>query len=411
MSCFSGVIGIIAFNLDNQYIRLWKELYVFLFFIISMLIRLPYIYKHNIYILFFLIFIFGSSYINSINFPSAVIFYQIKMDLPFILFIIAVLNTLLLLNKEIYKKIPFKISKLIIILGILNAFAMFFQRYFPSVFANLIGFQIGDWESDVGVRIVSAGNYLRSIGFFTYFVPAGTFMILCFIMLVESYPKKMFKKPTFYFLAVLFLISVIFSTYKTALLGMLFYLCLKTIGFFLRRYSTTYTFLFSFLVFFVFFYSTHFYKIYKIIAKFNESVAYNSIYLRAYYHLEILKEITSIKDALFGLGMGVHGLFGLEKTVYGIKSLPTDSTYIYLVSNYGYTTVFIFLGLLLYLIKYFFKHQLLDYFGCRYILLYVLCIEFFYNNFFANFPLNLIIALLSIITLVNIHHNKKEELQ
>ena len=84
-------------------------------------------------------------------------------------------------------------------------------------------------------------------------------------------------------------------------------------------------------------------------------------------------------------------MFGLDKELYGIIPIATDSTYIYLFSNYGIVSILFYIFILIYFIINFYKRDIL---GIKYCLFYVLVIDFFFNNTLTNFPFNFILLLL-----------------
>ncbi|WP_416045947.1 hypothetical protein [Priestia megaterium] len=402
---FTGVIGHISYLVGFSVIKLWKEFAIITLFASVIFFRLPSIYKHTLIFIyglgiFFILYLFNSLWLN-----ITLIIYQFKMDLIIFIFIIAAVDSLLMLKAEKYERTVKKIVKLIISLGFLNGCAIILQRLFSHQFMNLVGFQSEQWGMDIGIKIVATGGHIRSMGLLTYFVPAGTLMLICLIILVETRKYLNRSRKSFVFLFLFFTLSMIYTTYKTAIIGLMVYLFIKIIEKTFGIFKNIVITMFSLPLFLLFLVSTHSYGINDFVAKYNAEMAYNSIFLRVVQHTAVINSMHTIKEFMFGKGAGYNGVFGLDKSVYGIDALALDSTYIYLLSNYGFVFVFLFVIVMTYLIINFFKHKQYDIFGVRYLLFYTLFVEFFYNNFFTSYPTNVVIIVLTVAVIINKRRN------
>ncbi|BBN97843.1 hypothetical protein [Sporolactobacillus terrae] len=416
LCCTSGILGLLSHLFDFQLLRLWKEVYIALLLIMTLALQihrqdnnLKSLLTMRMLIGVTIFFCFEIIYSMYLSLPIKVIIYQLKIDFFVIVFAIICWDIMIQNSKvgiiNLFKKNVY----ILLTLGFINALAIAFERFFPHTFTNLIGLTWGNWGSNTGVKVIVSGGHIRSIGLLSTFVASGTFMLICLILLVET--RKIFQMNYYFHLLLmtLFSVSIIMTTYKTAIIGLVFYSLVKVIPSISKKYRAKIISISAVATFAVFLISTHFYGINNLVSKINEKMAYNSIFLRIEFHREIINQLHSVPEVLFGLGMGKNGVFGLDKSVYHIKSLPTDSTYIYLVSNYGYIGAALVILIIALVTIYLFKNEIYDIVGARYILIYTMCIEFFYNNFFADFPTNIIVILLAVLSTVssikNINYN------
>lgn len=404
---FAGVIGFFATFLNIPILKLWKEFFVLILFLVGILFNAPHysikpLYTMYGFTLFFALVVINSLFKSDLQF----ILYQLKLDAFIALFGIAVYYCFNALQSSSILSFYKTFIKIILGLGILNSLAIIAQHFFTSQFYSLVGLGTEDWGSSTGVKIITAADQLRAPGLQLTFVASGSLMLLCIVLLLESRKIHKYGTSIIVLLLSVFLISLYFSTYKTALIAAGYYFAVKTLSYIFKKFATVMVTICSVIVLCYFFMSTHFMNMYYFFAKFNEYYAYNSIYIRIQQHLDILKQFHSWHDYLFGVGMGVNGRFGLERAN---DVLATDSTYIYLLSNYGFIATAAFALALLGLIIKFFNHSHLDVLGVRYMLLYLLCIEFFYNNSIVNFPCNMIYLTLIISTYLYSKKCIKEE--
>lgn len=388
---FSGVFGYASYLLDNQYIKLWKEIYIILMCILIFDIKLKNI---NINILFFSLIGGGFFFIEIIyslliDIPNDIIIYQLKNDLLLFLFAICIYLFFLKIDNETIKDFSIKLIKIMIFLGSINAIVMILEFVFFEQFLNLIGLDMGNWGTSVGVKIITAGETLRPIGLQNGFVQAATLVLMAFIILNENKVYNIKNRIIKYSLEIIFLVAILLSTYATAIIGLIVYLVIKFINKIFKRD----TFIFFSVILFIFFlYTTHGLGIYEFVNDIYPDKAYSSILLRVLQHWEIINEVSQDSISfLLGIGLGTNGIFGLDKEVYGITPIATDSAYIYLFSNYGVIGVFFYVFILIYFLINFYKKDIL---GIKYCLFYILIIDFFFNGTIGNFPVNFILLLL-----------------
>lgn len=405
LSCIAGIFGVLSNIYNFQLLRLWKEIYIGLLVFLIFGMSYRWLYTNNYFkqaigmsIGAIIFFVFESIY--SLSLPINIIVYQLKIDVPVVAFGIICWIFIIQFNKQELVEFAKKVVFIILGMGLINAVAIIYERLFPHEFTSMLGLNWGNWGNSAGIRIITTNGNIRAMGLLTSFVASGTLMLICFVLLIETKKLLKFNKYLFIALAVMFIVCLYFSTYKTAIIGFVFYLVLKILPYIFKKHQKFAAFTFASFMYLIFFASGHFYFIYRFVSKFSESMAYNSIYLRIFFHRQIIDQLHSLSNVLFGVGMGRNGTFGIDKNLYNIKAIPTDSTYIYLVSNYGYVSVGLFTLFSILILRYLFKYNKYDIIGARYLMLYTLCIEFYYNNFMANFPANLFVIILSTISVV-----------
>ena len=402
ISLFSGIMGYLSYIMDNPIIKLWKEIYVLffslciIFFNIDKIVRTNINYKFLLTIfisIFFFLEIVYSSLILEI--PLIVILYQLKSDLLLFVFFVQVYIFFFSLSKEQLKIFSKSIIKIVIFLGLFNAIAMILQTIFFEQFLNLIGLDFGNWGTKVGLRIETVGeDILRPVGFQTGFIAASTVSLLSFFIMNENTIYRIRSKFIKLILNIIFIVSIFLSTYATAIIGLVTYFIIKGIYFIKlnKLYKKYVIYLFCVLLFGLFFYATHGLDIYEFVAEYYPDKAYSSILIRVLLYSDVINEWSNnILSLLLGVGLGTNGTYGMEKDLYGILSIPLDSTYIYMLSNYGIIGVIFYVFIMIYFILYFYNNDML---GINYFCIYILIIEFFFNNFMVDFPLNFIIMIL-----------------
>jgi hypothetical protein len=268
-----------------------------------------------------------------------------------------------------------------------------------SQWLNFLGGSQVQENSSSGIKIVTNANILRAPGLLLGFVPSGVLMVFCIILLIESYRAIKVNKILFTSALVLFLVGLAMSTYKTGFIGLAIYLFIKGVLLFIHTKKYKQIFLHSVvgLIFLLSFLSTHFMIFYTIVNRFSPYYAYGSILLRIQQHIGILRSMNNPLDLLFGVGMGVNGVYGIEKAP---NTSALDSLYIYLMSNYGLLATIIITGIMFYLVYTFFKNKEYDFLGAGYLIIYVLASEYFYNNIIANFPMNFVLMLIIVATII-----------
>lgn len=193
------------------------------------------------------------------------------------------------------------------------------------------------------------------------------------------------------------------SSYYSALMGFVLFLIYKSIYKlfeFNKKICCNAMILFFMAVFLFLFITTNTYDVYNFVISNIPSLkdkAYTSIFIRADVHQLLLNGL-DIKQALFGVGFGINGVMGLDTSLLtsNIGVIATDSTYSYLISNYGVIITLIWIAFMIYFLSYVAKK---DKIGITFIVIYTLVIEFFFNNSITNFPVNYILIMLILLAL------------
>ena len=394
LSLFSALFALLSAFLEVDAIRLWKEGLVI---VIIALTTLSF-YKMNLLkgffiyliLLFFIINLFITD--NIFN-----VVYQFKLDLLLFIFTVAIYFFLRKLDKNIVERFLYSIVKIIILLGFLNAIAAILEGIFFDNFLELVGVSDGDWGTHGGLRIITTFGHLRAPALLTGFVQSGTLLLLSWVLFLY-YNDKLFRFNFFIktIITMLFFYGLVSTTYKTALLGFLMILLFYVIDRVNIRHKVFYFSFVAILIFTLFFSSSISYWLYDLIAPYNESLAYNSIYLRVYLHDLVFEQVDTVSDLFFGVGYGLNGTYS---TKVGSDAIPLDSTFIYIFSNYGLLGVLVFIFSCLYL---FFSLSGNDYVErpLFFYLFYILTLEFFFNNVISNFPLNYILSILLVSSII-----------
>lgn len=399
LTFISGLIGYMATALNNPIIRLWKEFYLYGMFACAMMSIMPYISRKLFVSLWAVATFFLLGYALNSTLPITIIIYQIKLDSLVMVFCITAAVIISLQQGQVDAFVK-KVGKVFIFGAFLNALFILLQHFYQGNFFDILG--ISSYGYDTGVKVITVNGTVRAIGLLTGFVQSGTLMMVAIISLIELRLSKTLKIsviPFFIMLAV-FATALVFTTYKNGIVGVCLYLMLKLIDsirnkkFVFRIWSLIVPSIFCFFAI-----STHSLWFFKIVDKINPFFAYYSIYIRVMQHRYIVDSLHTFKEIMFGVGMGVNGTgnFVFEKTGIDQKPVSLDSTYIYLLSNYGFSVVVLAVIILATVLFLLCKLNKYDIFGARYIVIYTLTIEFFYNNFMLNFPVNLYIILMILI--------------
>lgn len=391
MFTFSGVVSLIAVKYDNALLRIWKEGLIILLFLtslISLLFRKEIaLSKVAAFFVFFVPFI-ALYFLLSININPLLVAYQIKNDVVPFLFVFS----LFLFLKTDDDKIDFyhRLIKLIIITALINSFFIYIESFFSDVFMAYLNIQdLNNEGGKSGLRLDNALWGLRAMGTMTSFINSGTLTFFGIICVLESRQFKMLTKIALF--AVL-LSAMILTTYKSTMIALVFYLVVKFFyAAFKKVKGAKFIYLASgFFVFSLLAFTFNDMTIYKAMSTGQyKDVAYNSIYIRVLQHEDIVNEMESKNGFYTGIGVGTNGTMGPDQKLK-LSSKPLDSTYIYIMSNYG------FIGVAVYLLMLGGVFVYLSTFSRRFdnialvMVFYTFSVEFFINNMFANFPCNII---------------------
>ncbi|QJW56703.1 hypothetical protein HL670_03600 [Serratia plymuthica] len=388
---FSGVFSIVAVKIDNPLIKLWKEILIIvlftgctLFVFMKRSINIRKILLLFIFLLPFLVIYL----LLTLDSNRLLVAYQIKNDVVPFLFVAAV--SFVVNSRESKEHIYLKMIKVIIITGLINAVFVFFESAFSTLFMSVLA--IDDFNNAggaSGVRLDNTSWGLRAMGTMTSFINSGTLTFFSIVCLLETKLYGGWKKLVMF--AVL-LAAMVLTTYKTTLLAIVLYFAVKAVYTLFRRVrgSKMIYFFATIMVFASMTYVFNSMDVYNKIAPTSfKEVAYNSIYLRVLQHADILRDMEGRDEFYSGLGVGVNGTSGPSEDLK-VNSKALDSTYIYIMSNYGFIGVLIYVATALTILLYLCLQGRENDNIAIVMLFYALSIEFFTNNIFANFPCNLI---------------------
>lgn len=400
---FTGIISYLSIQYDSKIFKLWKEAYIAIFFMFYILtIRKRFLLiKDVIYFLYFIFFSCIFLFYNVLsNNPSVLILYQIKNDILVLLFAWLMYSYLRQYDYSRLISLSSRLVKLIVWLGTLNAVFGVLEELFYEAFLNMINFS-GGWGSSMGLMVFISAGTIRPIGLQMGFVPYATLCLLTFILICENslYQIAPLKK---YILISFLSFSIIYSHYMTAIIGWSVYCSfyiirtlLSKLGFKIRQQEKIIYFLLVIMFLFMF-YTTNDYSIYDIAHSYFPDKADSSIYGRVVSHLAILDDISStFISTIFGAGFGLYGAYNVdsEGLSANIGTIATDSTYSYLLGNYGLLVTILFL---LTMVSLYHKIHKNDCFGVSKFILYTMVIEFFFNNCISDFPINYILIILTL---------------
>ncbi|GAC35956.1 hypothetical protein [Paraglaciecola psychrophila] len=187
-----------------------------------------------------------------------------------------------------------------------------------------------DLEQSLGGIVIQTQNGLfRSIGTFSTPMALAEFLAFCLVFCAINIKKPVIKN----LFVLICLVSIYFTSYKTTwtyLPALLFFIYMPTKSH--RIFTNIYSI--SLLVFG--FLSTHTYFMYDFFLDISPAYAEYSIRLRIEFVERIFYQMTHFTQYFFGAGYGFNG--GLLEYLPG--SVPLDSLYIYLLSNYGLISIF-----------------------------------------------------------------------
>lgn len=402
---WTSIFSLIAVKTDSQIVKLWKEIAVIAFYILSImyLFRTKKIGAKKVLISIVIpVYIFVFYILTSMEDNRILVFYQFKTDIIPFLFPFAMYC--IIENQEQAHKIYRGLCNVFIFIGITNAIFVFIERIFTTWFLVFLEIDnLNNQSGKSGLRLDNTSDGLRAMGTMTSFINSGTLMILSIFILLES---GIFNKKKKILLLPLFIAGAIATTYKTAMVTLLLYLPIKIIFILIKTNGAKKMFLaiYTLLCFSIMgavFNSSYLYDKFK-----NTSLhkaAYSSIYVRVLQHDDILADVEK-ESLLTGVGVGVNGTQGPPELKYSSKAL--DSTYVNLLSNYGLLGLSFYLLFFLFLM---FKNIFMGGVGdllASFLIFFHIGIEFFANNILMNFPLNIYI---SIFLFFSLFYRKKDD--
>ncbi|MCR0999120.1 hypothetical protein [Serratia rubidaea] len=407
---FSGVVSLISVKLDNPVLRIWKEaiiIGILLLSVFSALLRKNIALTKLASLFLLLVPAFLLYFLFSINTNTLLVAYQIKNDVVPLLFAFSLYIILSDLEStgEFYKKM----IKLVVVTATINSFFIYIESMFPSAFMATL--QIEEFNNSggkSGIRLDNALGSLRAMGTMTTFINAGTLTFFGIVCVLESGFYTRLKK---WVLFAIMVSALILTTYKTAMIALAIYLVTKVVyTFFKRLRGSKMIYLFSAVVTFLFMgFVFNTFTVYDALAGTKyKPFAYNSIYLRSLQHSDVIKDMENRDSFYTGLGVGTNGTMGPNEKLK-LKSKALDSTYIYLMSNYGFLGALLYVSVLLMLLLYFCSQSSKFDNIAIIFLFYTLGADFFINNTFSNFPCNVILYSFIIVSLLHTRRAKRSD--
>ncbi len=345
------------------------------------------------------------------------VLYQIKLDMFNILFVFNTITVLLISkNRKLYIK---KIIKIILIFAIVNSIFVIFQGIFSKFYVTkILRIQWGAWSRKYGISVISSNGKFRAIGLMNSYVSVSELFVIATILINEIKDTIKVSNKIKNTLLILFVISIYFTTYKTAYLWVVFYFGLKCLSFILLKLNNKYIkkvydktrmnyyngnlLISTSILLLLQWILTNTFIFYKIIEKLSPKIAYNSIYLRVEFHNNIVNKMSTITQKIMGLGMGLNGSYNGKMNLNGIKPIPLDSSYVYTLSNYGFLGLAIYISFIAIIMVLSIFYDEYDKFGIKYLMSYLLCIQLFFNNLSTSIPISYIVIILILIFIFDI---------
>ncbi|HBU8980982.1 TPA: hypothetical protein MDF61_004620, partial [Klebsiella pneumoniae] len=220
---WTSIFSLIAVKTDSQIVKLWKEIAVIAFYILSImyLFRTKKIGAKKVLISIVIpVYIFVFYILTSMEDNRILVFYQFKTDIIPFLFPFAMYC--IIETQEQAHKIYRGLCNVFIFIGITNAIFVFIERIFTTWFLVFLEIDnLNNQSGKSGLRLDNTSDGLRAMGTMTSFINSGTLMILSIFILLES---GIFNKKKKILLLPLFIAGAIATTYKTAMVTLLLYL-------------------------------------------------------------------------------------------------------------------------------------------------------------------------------------------
>ncbi|MBB1580544.1 hypothetical protein [Serratia sp. OS31] len=237
---------------------------------------------------------------------------------------------LLLFEFDERVEIVTKVIKYYIIFSVLNALFAVAESSLAGVLYAVIGFdpgpQLTQFGKEYGLLLRTIQGQLRAFGLLTG--PFSLSEYLFFSLVLAPFVSVKHRKKYI----VLIMVGIAFSTSKTAIIMALLYIMyLVSRRFFSERFSLNTVTMVTMVLSLFFYVTTTNYSIYEMIFPKENAYAENSILLRT-VNIEAVRADSGYSP-FTGAGYAVNGnaVIGDDNT----NSIPLDSMYIYMLSNYG----------------------------------------------------------------------------
>jgi hypothetical protein len=333
----NGIVTVVAY-MSTRALLLYKDFFAMavpVFVLILLFARNPRVSAQcrSILILFLsmvvfsLVFILLSMLSGRFDFFRAIVQFRLEL-LTFGSFFFAAV--LLLFEYDERVEIVTKVIKYYIIFAVLNALFAVAESSLAGLLYAVIGFdpgpQLTQFGKEYGLLLRTIQGQLRAFGLLTG--PFSLSEYLFFALVLTPFVSAKHRKK--YIL--LIVVGIAFSTSKTAIIMALLYIMfLISRRFFSQRFSLNIVTMVTMVLSLFFYVTTTNYSIYEMIFPKENAYAENSILLRT-VNIEAVRADSGYSPFV-GAGYAVNGnaVVGDDNT----NSIPLDSMYIYMLSNYG----------------------------------------------------------------------------
>ncbi|MDW5501028.1 hypothetical protein R6Y99_14650 [Pseudomonas lundensis] len=333
----NGIVTVVAY-MSTRALLLYKDFFAMavpLFVLILLFARNPRVTSQcrSILILFLsmvifsLVFILLSMLSGRFDFFRAIVQFRLEL-LTFGAFFFAAV--LLLFEYSERVEIVTKVIKYYIIFAVLNALFAVAESSMAGLLYAVVGFDPGpqftQFGKEYGLLLRTIQGQLRAFGLLTG--PFSLSEYLFFALILVPFVSVKHRKKYI----VLIMLGIAFSTSKTAIIMALLYIMyLMSRRFFSLRFSLNIVTMVTMVLSLFFYVTTTNYSIYEMIFPKENSYAENSILLRT-VNIEAVRADSGYSPFI-GAGYAVNGnaVVGDDNT----NSVPLDSMYIYMLSNYG----------------------------------------------------------------------------
>ncbi|CAI0950221.1 MULTISPECIES: hypothetical protein [Serratia] len=333
----NGIVTVVAY-MSTRALLLYKDFFAMavpVFVLILLFARNPRVSAQcrSILILFLsmvvfsLVFILLSMLSGRFDFFRAIVQFRLEL-LTFGSFFFAAV--LLLFEYDERVEIVTKVIKYYIIFAVLNALFAVAESSLAGLLYAVIGFdpgpQLTQFGKEYGLLLRTIQGQLRAFGLLTG--PFSLSEYLFFALVLAPFVSAKHRKK--YIL--LIVVGIAFSTSKTAIIMALLYIMfLISRRFFSQRFSLNIVTMVTMVLSLFFYVTTTNYSIYEMIFPKENAYAENSILLRT-VNIEAVRADSGYSPFI-GAGYAVNGnaVVGDDNT----NSIPLDSMYIYMLSNYG----------------------------------------------------------------------------
>jgi len=398
----NGVVTVAAY-MSTRALLLYKDFFAMavpVFVLILLFARNPNVSKQcrSVMIFFLSMVIFSLVYVllsmitGRFDFFRSIVQFRLEL-LTFGSFFFAAVLLLFEYNERV--EIVNKIIKYYIFFAVLNALFAVAESSLAGLLYALIGFdpgpQLTQFGKEYGLLLRTIQGQLRAFGLLTG--PFSLSEYLFFALVLSPYVSEKNRKK--YIL--LIMVGIAFSTSKTAIIMALLYIMFLMLRrFFSQRFSLNSVTMVTMVLSLFFYITTTNYSIYEMIFPKENAYAENSILLRT-VNIEAVRA-DSEYSPFIGAGYAVNGnaVVGDDNT----NSIPLDSMYIYMLSNYGNVGIILLVIVATIILGILYQRTRLGLNPSVYLYWMIsLSMNFVYNNPLTNYPGYIFAIIISILLL------------